>query len=87
MGKQRFRLELSGEIVLELDDTVIAVVDDAWREHLYQLNTPEDIARHIGINMAVDNLRLNQLDGWADQPNENASIESMELYAPTVERL
>lgn len=62
-----------GNVIVELDEKVINVVDDEWRSRLYNLETPEDIAGHIAYNL-VQGLRLSQLDGWADQPDENARI-------------
>ena len=54
---------------IELDQAVIDVVDDDWREHLYQLFTPEEIAEHICYNIVKNHLQLSQMDGWADMDN------------------
>jgi hypothetical protein len=59
---------------IELDQAVIDAVDDNWREMFYDIHTPEEIAAHIAYNMVINNLKLSQLDGWADQPNSNAKI-------------
>lgn len=74
MGKRKFRVSFEGEAVIELDDAVIRVVNDEWRASFYQLVTPEDIAKHIGYNMIVNNAALDDLDGWADQPEGNAQV-------------
>ncbi len=80
MGKRIFDVdfEIEGEYVdtatIELDDAVIDAVDDEWRQELYDLNTPEEIAEHIAYNLIVNNSRLSQLDGWADQPDNNARV-------------
>lgn len=74
MAKHRFRLMFEGEAVIELDDAVIDAVTDEWRSKFYQLNSPEQIARHIGYNLVINNARLDQLDGWADQPESNAQV-------------
>lgn len=80
MGKRRFELTffMCGEgvdtAIIELDDAVIEAVDDAWRAMFYKLFTPEDIAAHVGFNLVVNHARLSMLDGWADQPDENAKI-------------
>ena len=58
--------------VIKLDDEVIDRVDDEWREHLYDLKTPEEIAVHICYNMVENNIGLSQMDGWADLPREMA---------------
>ena len=39
--------ELVEEGVVVLHPDVIAAVDDSFREHLYDLNKPEEIAEHI----------------------------------------
>lgn len=75
MSKRRFRVILHcDDIVIELDERVIDVVDDEWRNHLYQLTTPEEIAAHVAYNLVVNKWRLSTLDGWADQPDSNARI-------------
>ena len=74
MTKRKFEVELNAYATLELDEAVISVVDDDWRKSLYALNTPEDIAKHIGFNMVVNQIRLSQLDGWADQPDDHARV-------------
>lgn len=80
MGKRRFRLnffmfsEYVSSAVIELDDAVIEAVDDEWRAQFYNLHTPERIAEHIGFNLIVNRRPLSDLDGWADQPDENARV-------------
>lgn len=59
---------------IELDQSVIDAVDDSWREMLYPLYTPEDIARHICYNMIENRLQLSDMDGWADMDNKLAKI-------------
>lgn len=70
----KFDVELKTTVTIELDDAVIAAVDDEWRKQLYDLKTPEQIACHIAYNLVVNSAKLSQLDGWADQPDENARI-------------
>ena len=73
MGKQIYEIEVLVTARFELDDQVIDVVDDEWREQLYNLKNEIEIAEHIGWNL-VQGLKLSQLDGWADQPDSNAKI-------------
>lgn len=70
---RKFKIEYTVWATLELEDDVIDVVDDAWRKELYDLRTPEDIAKMIGRNM-IKGTALSNLDGWADQPNTNAKL-------------
>lgn len=79
MAKRKFRVELSVELTIELDEQVFAVVDDEWRKVLYDLTTPEEIASHIAYNMVANDLKLSQMDGWADQPDSNAHINPYNL--------
>ena len=60
--------------IITIDQSVIDAVDDNWRLHLYNLNTPEEIAEHIGFNMLENHLRLSQLDGWADMSDSMARV-------------
>ena len=70
---RRFRISFEVYADLDLDDAVIDVVDDEWREHLYNLRTPEQIAEHIAGNL-LTGARLSILDGWADQPDSHAQL-------------
>ena len=74
MGKRRFAITLEAEAVIELDDAVINVVDDEWRASLYDLYTPEEIAEMVGRMMIAHHYELSQIDGWVDQPDENAKV-------------
>lgn len=74
MAKRRFQLTFEVDAVIELDDQVIAAVDDNWRSFFYDLHTPENIAEMIANNM-LRGADLSQLDGWADQPNSNAALQ------------
>ena len=76
--KFHVEIEIYGEgvgyAIIELHPKVIEAVDDSWREMLYNLNTPEEIAEHIAYNMIENRAKLSQLDGWADLPNSYANI-------------
>jgi hypothetical protein len=74
MGKKTFKVRFEGEAVIELDDAVIAAVDDEWRSYFYSLHSPLSIAEHIAYNLVINKRKLSDLDGWADQPDENASV-------------
>jgi hypothetical protein len=82
-AKRRFRVDFGdrGNVIVELDEKVISVVDDKWRSYLYNLRTPEEIAAHVAYNLA-EGSRLSRLDGWADQPDENARIIENNLIPP-----
>ncbi len=61
---RKFEIEYTVFATLELEDSVINIVDDAWRKELYNLKTPEEIAEMIGRNM-IKGAELYNLDGWA----------------------
>lgn len=73
--------ELVEEGVVVLHPDVIAAVDDSFREHLYNLNKPEEIAEHIIFNLMVNRCRLNQLDGFIDLPADYARIEGASYWS------
>jgi hypothetical protein len=72
---------------IALDEKVISVVDDEWRGTFYNLHDIEDIAEHIAYNMVKNEVRLSQIDGWADQPDENAKLLGEEWHLDEVEEL
>ncbi len=74
MTKRLFEVEFTGMVVLELDDAVIDAVDDDWRKVLYDLQTPEEIADMVAFNLVINGYKLSGLDGWSNQPDENAKI-------------
>jgi hypothetical protein len=78
MAKMHFEIELIGHMTLELDEAVIQAVNDEWRKQLFNLKNPDEIARFIARLMAVEQLTLSQIEGWADQPDSNAKIFDVE---------
>ena len=72
---KKFRVSVTVYAILKLKDAVINVVDDEWRASIYDLQTPEEIAGHIGRNLILNTDKLSKLDGWADQPDSNAELE------------
>jgi len=70
--RRRFTVELTCE--MEIDDEVIAAVDDEWRSRFYDLRTPGEIASHIAFNLLVNGAELTHLDGWADKDDAMTEI-------------
>lgn len=84
--KRRFSVTVTARCVLELDEEVIAGVDDSWREQFHgDVKTPESIAEHIGFNLVKNGLSLSEIDGFADQPNSHALISGEEWEAEAEE--
>ena len=82
-----FSVRIKGEITVAISQEVIDAVDDEWRDTFYGLHTPEDIAEMVAYNLAINRWPLSQLDGWADQPDENARVLYKEFYTDGAEEL
>ena len=76
---QRFLITYTGEVLVELDDSVFAAVDDGWRSQFYNLNSPEEIAQHVGLNLA-NGIPLTHLDGFASLTNDAARVVRTECF-------
>ena len=61
---------------IEIDDRVIAAVNDEWRSSFYNLFTPAEIAAHICYNMVVNRLQLSNMDGFANLFNSYAVVKT-----------
>lgn len=60
---------------IELDDVVIQAVDDDWRKVFYpSITTPQKVAEHIAFNMIVNDLKLSEIDGFANLKDEMAKL-------------
>lgn len=70
---RKFEIEYTVRATIEVADQVIDVVDDEWRRDLYNLRTPEEIIEMVARNM-IQGRSLSELDGWADQPDNNAKL-------------
>jgi hypothetical protein len=76
---RKFKIEISGSAVIEIDDSVIAAVDDEWRSQFYWLTTPEQVAEHVAFNMIKNGIQISQMDGFADQNNSSVRMSRDEL--------
>lgn len=88
MAKRRFQVEITIRSTLEVDDTLLKRVDDAWRRQFYPLTTNEEVAGHVGCAL-TRGWSLDQLDGFADLPansvriiEENWDTEAVEEAPP-----
>lgn len=76
-----FRIVFVCEVEIEIDETAINQVDDEWRESLYNLVTPEDIAEHLAYNLVFNNAKdISYLDGWANLPKGLAKITEQDVW-------
>ena len=53
MSARTFTVTLEIEARLELDEAVLAQVTDEWRSRFYRLDTPEEIAQHVGRKLEI----------------------------------
>ena len=72
--KGNYEEDIHFEGSIELDNKVIANVDDSWRTMFYDFNTPQQVAEHIAFNMIVNDLKLSGIDGFANLPDEMATL-------------
>lgn len=72
--RKEFRVKLTCYVTLRISPTVLAGVDDGWRQTYYQLHSDEDVAQHIAYNMVVNDLSLQQIDGFADRKEREAEV-------------
>ena len=76
MSKRKFEIIFNGTANIELDNAVINAVDEDFKNYIYNLTTIEQIVKHLAYNLIINDEKLSQLDGWADQLDENAKILS-----------
>lgn len=74
---RRFRVRIG--VTIDVDQRLIDVaMDPEWQERFYALATSEGIAEHLAYNL-VQNRRLTSLDGFADQEDDMARVEEIEV--------
>lgn len=53
----------------------------AWRDMFYDLRTEQDVIEHLAYNAAVNGYdKVNRLDGWADLPDDAATMAVVDIY-------
>ena len=72
--KRRFKVTVTLEAVIEIDDAVFRAVDDDWRKNFYPLYEAEAIAAHVGFNLLANNLTLTRMDGFANLDDKMVRI-------------
>jgi hypothetical protein len=87
----RHAVSFEGHVVVSVKDPdVIDRVTDPvrgeeWRKQCYQLFTPAEVLQHLAYNCIANGAeRANQLDGWADLPDDAATM-GVESIEPTGE--
>jgi hypothetical protein len=81
---ERLDVEMRATVRIEINDSdvierVTGPGGDEWRSFLYPLHTREDVLAHLAgcaIRLGVE--RVNRLDGWADLPDDAATMSVTE---------
>ncbi len=72
---RRFRVSFEGEIEIEVADELLKSCNtDEWRETMFNLTRDEEFVEHIAYNMVLNDLKLENIDGYADQPKERVIV-------------
>ena len=72
--KGHYEEDIHFEGIIELDDAVINNVDDSWRKQFYDFNSLQQVINHIAFNMIVNDLKLSDIDGFANLSNDMAVL-------------
>jgi len=76
-----FTVTLTARIAIE-ESVFPAVLTDEWRKHFYPFHTPEDVAQHLALNLVQGRL-MRELDGFADQPEDDVVVGDIESIDAT----
>lgn len=75
MAEFRGTMRLQVSYTIDIKEAVFQeVLTDAWRQSFYQLHTPQDVAEHLAYNFLCNGASLDQLDGFANRPWQDAFI-------------
>jgi hypothetical protein len=85
-AKPTVLMEAQVEISIKDRDVIERVTGpggDEWRSQLYNLRTEDDVLNHLAYNAVAGNVeRVNQLDGWADLPDDAATMQVVSFHVP-----
>ena len=74
---RKFTVRFEGEVEIEVDDALLKSCNtDQWREQITRFTRDEQFVAHIAYNMVMNNLRLEEIDGYADQPEDRVNLVS-----------
>lgn len=79
--RRKFFVDFCVEV--EVDQVVFdAVLTDEWRSMFYQFHTPADVAGNLAFCL-VQGMSISQLDGYADQEKNSATIGPIDIQDVT----
>lgn len=74
---RKFIVRIEGEIEIEVADELLKSCNtDEWREQMMAFTRDEEFVEHIAYNMVMNGLKLESIDGYADQPPERVKVTS-----------
>lgn len=60
---------------VEVDEDLIkTALSKEWGDTFYTFHTPEEVVAFIGYNLIHNNIRLTQIDGFADKNDDQARL-------------
>jgi len=72
--KRKFEVEFTGNVTLELEQSVLDEVDESFKKNIYNLDTLEKIVQHLAYNLVINQFKLSDMDGWIYHDNSDARI-------------
>ena len=72
---RKFLVSFHGTAEIQISDDLLRTCNtDEWRAQIVKFTTVEEFAQHIAYNMILNDLQLESIDGYADQPKERVKI-------------
>ncbi|KSV16461.1 hypothetical protein DA01_03595 [Dehalococcoides mccartyi] len=85
---KKFRMVIETEIEIEIEDVAFDIVNEDWKNCFFDLDGEEEIAKHIALNMVINDRKLSQLEGWYGLRGDNARITLKPDWAvPSIEEI
>lgn len=69
--------------MVEVDEDLIkTALSKEWGDTFYAFQTPEEVVAFIGYNLIHNNIRLTQIDGFADKKDDQVRIVGRPMCDP-----
>lgn len=74
--KRRYVVTLEAEV--EIDDEIVATaMTEEWASQFYTFRSREEVVEHVARNLLTLGGSLDQLDGFADQSADGATVDEV----------